>query len=130
KGSFLRSLPGALSGLVIAVLALVGLALIPVSPVVAACSATVTVFLTSGTSWTVPHNWDSTSNTIEAVGGGGGGGGPVYALASGAGGGGGAYAKISNLALTSGASVTYQVGAGGAAGSGTTPSSGGTGTDT
>jgi hypothetical protein len=29
------------------------------------------IFLTSGTSWTVPANWDSTANTIEMIDGGG-----------------------------------------------------------
>jgi hypothetical protein len=67
-------------------------------------------FLTSGTSWTVPADWNSASNTIEVIGGGGAGG------ASGGlgigGGGGGAYAEIANLSLTPSNSVSYQVGAG------------------
>ncbi len=78
-------------------------------------AATIVVFLTSGTSWTVPNDFTST-NFIEVIGGGGGGG------AAGGGGGGGAYAKISNLSLTIGASVTYQVGSAGAGGTGTTGS--------
>lgn len=73
-------------------------------------STTVTVYLTSGTSWTVPVDWNSASNTIEVIGGGGGG--SNYPT----GGGGGAYSKISNLSLTSGASVGYAVGSGGAGG--------------
>lgn len=76
-------------------------------------STTQQVFLTSGSSWTVPANWNSASNTIEVIGGGGsganGGGGAA------GGGGGGAYAKITNLSLTPGASISYQVGAGGGA---------------
>jgi len=63
------------------------------------------VFLTSGTSWTVPADW-SDVDTIETIGGGGHGG---SANVGGGGGGGGAYASISNLDLTAGASVTYRV---------------------
>ena len=68
-----------------------------------------TIVLTSGSSWTVPANWNSSSNTIEAIGAGGGG--TSYPDTAG---GGGAYAKISNVSLTPGASVSYSVGAGGA----------------
>src|SRR3989344_4708849 len=54
------------------------------------CSSTpqsaVTTFLTSGTSWTVPADWNSSNNTIEVIGGGGGGDTPGSA---GGGGGGG-----------------------------------------
>jgi hypothetical protein len=81
-------------------------------------SATV-VFLTSGTTWTVPSDWNSSANTIEAIGGGGGGSTNVQ---DGSGGGGGAYAKISNFSSTGGTSITIQIGAGGA------PSSDGTDT--
>lgn len=34
-----------------------------------------TVFLTTGTTWTVPADWNNLSNYIETVGGGSGGGG-------------------------------------------------------
>lgn len=69
------------------------------------------VVLTSGTSWTVPDDWNSASNTVEVIGGGGGGDG---ALGTGnGGGGGGAYAVVSDLSLTPGGSVTYQIGQGG-----------------
>lgn len=64
------------------------------------------VYLTSGTSWTVPSDWTSSSNTIDAIGSGGDG------STSSAGGGGGAFARITNLSLTGGASVTYQIGVG------------------
>ena len=76
------------------------------------------IYLTSGSSWVVPSDWNSGNNTIEVIGGGrngeagtggntsnsgeGGGGG--------GGGGGGAYAKITNLALTPGTTVGYSVG--------------------
>jgi len=69
------------------------------------------LYLSSGTSWTVPADWNSANNTIEVIAGGGGG-----ANNSRSGGGGGAYSKITNLSLTSGGSVTYAVGVGGAAG--------------
>lgn len=68
------------------------------------------IFLKSGSTWTVPDDWDSASNTVEVLGGGGGGG-----NAGCGGGGGGAYSKISNLALAPGATVSYAVGAAGAA---------------
>jgi hypothetical protein len=54
-------------------------------------------YLTSGTTWTVPSDWNTASNTIEVIGGGGGGqtGGTVSV-----GGGGGAYAESTNVSLT------------------------------
>jgi hypothetical protein len=81
----------------------------------AAPLVTKTIFLTTGSAWTVPTDWDSANNSIELIGGGAGAGGangPEYA------GGGGAYAKKNNLALTAGASVSYAIGAGGVGGSG------------
>jgi hypothetical protein len=85
------------------------------------------IFLTSGTSWTVPADWNNSDNSIEVIGGGAGAY-PLHTYAqnggtSSAGGGGGAYAKRSNVTLTPGASITYQVGAGGVGG--TTPTAGG-----
>lgn len=65
-------------------------------------SATV-IFLTSGTSWTVPIDWNDASNTVECVGSGGTGAFHV-------GGPGGAYAKRSNVALPPGGTVSYAVG--------------------
>lgn len=81
-----------------------------------------TIFLTSGTSWTVPTTWNNAVNTIEVIGGGGGGSGGATgnsgsSAQGGAGGGGGAYTKITNATLTPGASVTIAVGSGGAASS-------------
>ena len=32
------------------------------------------IFLTSGSTWTVPSDWNISNNTIEVIGGGGGGG--------------------------------------------------------
>lgn len=72
-------------------------------------AGTTTTFLTSGTSWTVPSDWNSSNNTIEVIGGGGDG---VIGSGNngGGGGGGGAYSKSVNVSLTAGASVTYAVG--------------------
>src|ERR1019366_5704547 len=60
--------------------------------------ATATViFITSGTTWTVPSDWNSSNNTIEAIGGGGGGADGSGSNVNGAGGAGGDYAKVSNV---------------------------------
>lgn len=78
-----------------------------------------TIVLTEGTSWTVPTNWNNGANTIECYGGGASGlRGPSSSL-SGNGGGGGGYGKKTNLALTLGASVSYQIGQGSIDGDGT-----------
>ncbi len=69
--------------------------------------------LTTSGNFTVPADWNDTTNSIECVGGGGGGG--SNPSLGGGGGGGGAYAKITSLTLTPGASVAYQIGAGGSA---------------
>gem|GEM_PF-4062468 len=70
----------------------------------------VNAFLTTtgAGSWKVPMDWNSSSNTIEGIGGGGGG---YYGGA-----GGGAYSRKNNLSLTPGANVSYTVGAGGGSG--------------
>jgi hypothetical protein len=85
-------------------------------------------YITSGTTWTVPADWNSANNTIEAIGGGGGG---SYGDASWAGGagGGGAYSKATNIAYTPGHSIAVQVGGAGAAGT-SGPHHGGAGTPT
>lgn len=79
--------------------------------------AGVTVLLTTpgAGSWTVPSNWTSANNSIEAIGGGAGGGTSGGGNDAG-GGGGGACSSVSNLALTAGASISYQIGAGGPSG--------------
>ena len=61
--------------------------------------ATKVIFLTgSTTTWTVPSDWNSASNSIEVIGGGAGGPSPVLASGSVAGGGGGGgYSKSTNL---------------------------------
>ncbi len=65
------------------------------------------IYLTSGTSWTVLSDWNSSDNSVEVIGSGGNG-----SNTGAAGGGGGAYAKKSNISLTPGASVTYQIAGG------------------
>ena len=75
----------------------------------------VRAFLTSGSTWTVPANWNSANNTVEVVGGGGGGG-TGYGFSPAAAAGAGGYAKAVNLALTPGAVVNIGIGAGGAGG--------------
>lgn len=80
----------------------------------------VTVTLTTtGTAntWIVPADWTSANNRIHCIGGGASGAvaragtlAPRYA----AGGGAGGYGSNQNLSLTSGASITYGVGVGGA----------------
>lgn len=74
------------------------------------------IFITAGSTWTVPDDWNSKANTIECIGAGGGGYGGGTASA---GGGGGAYSRISNLSLTPGAAIQYNVGTGGPANSST-----------
>jgi hypothetical protein len=69
-------------------------------------------YITSGTTFIVPSDWNSNNNTVETIGAGGGGSNGF----TGNGGGGGAYAEISNLSLTEGAPVTYNVGASGPGG--------------
>lgn len=71
----------------------------------------------SSTTWTVVSDWSSV-NTIEGIGGGGGGNNGITTSGgiSGGGGGGGAYAKITNLTLTPGATAYRQAGGAGSSG--------------
>lgn len=68
------------------------------------------IVLTSGTSWTVPADWNSAANTVEVIGGGAGG---INTTSNNAGSGGGGYSKAVNVSLTVGVSVAYVIGAGG-----------------
>jgi hypothetical protein len=80
----------------------------------AAGNTVIFVSSTASTTWTVPNDWNSASNTIEVIGGGGGGN---TGGSSGAGGGaGGGYSKISSLSFVQGASTAIGVGSGGGAG--------------
>lgn len=66
------------------------------------------VYLTSGSSWETPEDWNDTDNSIECIGSGGnGGGGDGY---GGSGGGGGGYSKKNNIELSG--TISYQVGSG------------------
>jgi hypothetical protein len=76
-------------------------------------ASTNTIYLTTGSSWTVPADWNSSNNTIQCIGAGGGGAVGVANGVGGAAGGGGAYAIKSNLSLTGGGSVTYHIAPGG-----------------
>jgi hypothetical protein len=97
------------------------------------------IFLTTGTTWTVPGDWNNTNNSIEAIGGGGGAG-SGFSDSSGSGGegggggGAGGYSKITNVNLVPGATVTVAIGAAGTGGTATAgglPGNSGTaGTDT
>ncbi|MBY0538802.1 hypothetical protein K2P56_00010 [Patescibacteria group bacterium] len=71
--------------------------------------AATVVFLTSGTSYTIPSDW-TTTNTIECIGSGGNGRSGSVSQARG-GGGGGAYSQVSGLDLSG--SISYVIGAGG-----------------
>ena len=58
------------------------------------------LFLVSGSTWTVPADFDPDNNLFEVIGAGGNGGGSGAGNGTGwCGGGGGAYTKIANLAL-------------------------------
>lgn len=71
--------------------------------------AAVVTFLTSGTSYSTPVDWNNSDNSIECIGAGGNGGGLV--AGGGGGGGGGAYAKIVNLTIAG--SIAYSIAGGG-----------------
>lgn len=94
------------------------------------------IFLTSGTTWTVPSDWSNSNNIIEVIGGGGGSGGGLSDSSGsggegGGGGGGGAYSKITNVTLSPGSTVSYAIGGAGTAGSAGLPATdGGAGGDT
>ncbi len=84
--------------------------LLPTTPGAALAQNTV-IFLTSGTSWTVPSNWNNANNTVEVIGSGG----AHKSSSATAGAGGGSYSKANNLALTPGSSVPYNIGISGLA---------------
>jgi hypothetical protein len=83
--------------------------------------ASAQTFITSGTTWTVPSDWNNVNNSLEVIGGGGGGGGGFQQSTGnggygGGGGGGGGYAKVTNVTLTPGSVVAIAIGAGGGGG--------------
>jgi hypothetical protein len=83
--------------------------------------------LNSGTSFTVPANWNNSNNAIHLFAGGGGGGGGINAVSTncaGGGGGGGGYTKAINVTLSG--VISYAIGAAGTAGGGVGGTGGGT----
>jgi len=74
-----------------------------------------TRFLTSGTTWIVPNNWNNANNSVTCIGAGAGGigGSPTP---PGIAGGGGARASNTNVTLTPGSTINVAVGAGGSPG--------------
>ena len=70
----------------------------------------------SGTTTTVPADWNSASNKVHTIGGGGGGG-PGSLGGSTSAGSGAAYAVKNNVTLTPGATIDIQVGVAGVEGS-------------
>jgi len=77
------------------------------------CPQPKTVVLTSGTTYTLPADWNRHANTVIAIGEGGNGAPGNFTNFGGGGGGGGAIAQIFNLSDTAGTSITYQIGTGG-----------------
>lgn len=65
------------------------------------------VYLTSGTTWAVPQDWNSQSNIVEIIGAGG-----IAEIvgATDRGGGGGAYAKQANIVLQPGSTTSVHFG--------------------
>lgn len=69
--------------------------------------------LTSGTTWTVPSDWNSSNNNIYLIGAGGGGGNTAISVnnkAAGGGGGGGGYTALTNFSAAPGSIISYTVG--------------------
>ena len=84
----------------------------------------VVVVLTSGSSWTVPANFDNQRNYIEIIGGGGGGEGE----GRGEGGGGAGYNRINDFDTEGSASIPFQLGQPGSGGDGPVRATDGTAT--
>lgn len=73
------------------------------------------VVLTSGTSWSVPSDFNPLNNKVELLGGGGNGAAGSANTRSGGGGGGGGYRFQNNFDPGGAATVSYVIGAAGAA---------------
>lgn len=119
---FKRMKPMAKSGLILGVLSMFITTLLIFSyhPKVSA-----QIFITTGSSWSVPSDWSSSSNTIEVIGGSGGGGGGFQQTngnggLAGGGGGGGGYSKAVNVTLAPGSAVTVAIGGAGTGGANST----------
>ena len=87
---------------------------LPAGVTAASCGPLTTqvILLTSGSSWTVPADWNNSNNSIEVIGGGGGGGNSPGNPSAG---GGGAYSKVVNIMLNPGSTTRYAIGFGGGA---------------
>ena len=88
------------------------------------------IFLTTGSTWTVPTDWVNSNNSIEVIGAGGGGGGAFQQSTGnggegGGGGGGGGYSKALNVTLTPGATVSINIGTAGGGGASSVSGTGG-----
>ena len=69
--------------------------------------------LTTGTTFTIPADWNSSSNAIYMLGAGGGGGNSAVSgnnRAAGGGCGGGGYTKVTNFSSSPSSSITYAIG--------------------
>jgi hypothetical protein len=82
--------------------------------------------LATGSTWTVPSDFNTTKNTVHIIGGGGGGGRTSVNATGPGGGGGGGYTQISNFNPRNLTVVSYSVGAGGLGGTVTAGGQGGT----
>ncbi len=79
-----------------------------------AADTIIVITSTASTTWTVPSDWNNSSNTVEVIGpGGNGANGGANAAPGGGGGGGGSYSKITNATFPISGSITIRVGAGG-----------------
>ncbi len=78
-------------------------------PTASALAQNKVIFLTSGTSWTVPNDWNNANNTVEVIGSGG----AHKGSSATAGAGGASYSKANNLTLTPNSSVPYNIGTSG-----------------
>jgi hypothetical protein len=72
----------------------------------------VEIVLNSGTTWTVPDDWNNSNNSVQCFGGGAAGQ-RGSKNQRGNGGGAGAYARGDNLVLTSGSTIQIRIGSGG-----------------
>jgi hypothetical protein len=77
-------------------------------------STQIVITSTASTTWTVPSDWNSASNNIQAIGAGGKGANSTASANSGAGGGGGEFREIINASLTPGSTVNINIPSGGA----------------
>lgn len=81
----------------------------------------------SVSSYSVPTDWNSSDNNVQAIGGGGGGGAICISGAQATGGGGGAWNKTNNITLIPNSTAYYRIGAGASAVTSYTSSSARTG---